>query len=493
MEKEKPVRLLFLDMMRFIALFMMIQGHTIYALLDKEIRDGGSAAIGVWTLFRGYTAPFFMIIAGAVFTFLLLQQDRRLISGNIRIKKGLIRVGTLLFWGYLLRFQFEILFKPISQSLLENMLAVDVLHIIGLGLFIVISIFILARKYLSVLSFVFLTLFFAVAYTSPHISQVYLHNEPEQFLSYNRLGIEIDENSDFYADSLNIFENDGVIVLNVRPGSQAAELGFQQNDVIVAMGWQKICDLNEAPIAELRQRKGRFADFDLVRGKERIQIPYNYDVALRPFPVMFTFWVNSVKTKSQKSSPFPIFPWLSYIMFGGFFGALLAWMKDKGTLFRLLEIKLLLLGGALISLSLIGDKIEIALYGQSNYWGQIDGMGSSPNLIFHRIGVVILVGAVCAFLARFIKKLPNIMNQMSRNTLWLYVGHLIILYWIVPALFDHYRVPLDQRRFGTAATLSFVVLMYGLMIAQTLIIEKKNRMGSWKAYLGNLVNRLKKK
>ncbi len=492
MEKEKPVRLLFLDMMRFIALFMMIQGHTIYAMLDKEIRDGDSPAIATWTMFRGYTAPFFMVIAGAVFTFLLLQQDRRLVSGNLRIRKGLVRVGTLLFWGYLLRFQFEILYKTVPQSLFENMIAVDVLHIIGLGLLVVIGVFIVLRKSTLGLAFAFLSLFFAVSYSSPYVTQKYLHNEPENLLSYNRIGLTLDQNSDDYADSLGIFDNDGVIVLDVKPGSQAEQIGFKKHDVIVGMGWQHLCLLEEIPIVESRQRYGAMADFDIVRGKDRIILPYTYDVHLRVFPTFFTFWINSVKTKAQKSSPFPIFPWLSYILFGAYFGAMLAWMKDKGTLFRLLEIKLLLLGALLIAISIVGDKIEIARYGQSNYWGQIEGMGASANLIFHRIGIVILVGSVCAFLARFINRLPKIMNQMSRNTLWLYVGHLIILYWIAPMIFDKLHVPVEQRRFGASTTLILVAIMYVLMVTQTLIIEKKNQLGTWKAYIHDLKSRLKR-
>ena len=492
MEKDKPVRLLFLDMMRFIALFMMIQGHTIYALLDKEIRDGSSWGIGIWTLLRGYTAPFFMVIAGAVFTFLLLQQDRRLVSGNTRIRKGLIRVGTLLFWAYMLRFQLGALFTPISQSLLENMISVDVLHIIGLGLFIVIAVFVITRRYLSLLSFTFLTLFFVVAYSSPFITKINFHNEPEGLLTYNRLGLQIAQNNDAYADSLAIFENEGVIVLDVKPGSEAENLGFQKHDVIVGMGWEYVCHIEDVLLAESRQKKGGFSDFDVVRGKKRMILPYSYQESLRPFPLFFTFWLNSAKTNAQKASSFPIFPWLSYILFGAFFGALLAWMKDKGTLFRMLEIKLLLIGGALVALSIIGDKIEVQRYGVSNFWGDIDGMGASANLVFHRIGVVILVGAVCAFLSRFITKLPKIMNQMSRNTLWLYVGHLIILYWIIPPIFDSYKVPLNLRKFDLPTTLFFVVLMYVCMITQTLIIEKKNQMGSWKSFFSFVWGKMKR-
>jgi uncharacterized membrane protein len=482
MQKDKPDRLTFLDIMRFIALFMMIQGHTVYAMLDKEIRDGGSFGIGIWTQLRGYTAPFFMVIAGAVFTFLLLQQDRRLVSGNIRIKKGLIRVGTLLFWGYLLRFQLEAIYKPISQGMMDNALAVDVLHIIGLGLLTVIGVFIITRKYLGLLSLVFLSLFFTVSLSSPYITQKNFHQEPEPLLSYNEIGVLLDENNDFYADSLGIADNDGLIILDVRPGSRAEQLGLKQNDVIVGLGYQHICNLDDLDVAEARQRYGRYANFEIVRGMIPMSITYTYERKARIFPNIFTLWMNSVKTKAQKSSPFPIFPWLSYILFGAFFGALLAWMKDKGNLNRFLEIKLLLIGGSLIALSEIGDVLEIQRYGMSNFWGHIEGMGASANLIFHRIGVVILVGAVCAFLSRFITKLPNLMNQMSRNTLWLYVGHLIILYWIRPII--------SLERFGVGMTLVFVICMYALMISQTLIIEKKNQIGSWKGYLLHVKTKL---
>ncbi len=482
MQKEKPIRLTFLDIMRFIALFMMIQGHTVYAMLDKEIRDGSSFGIGIWTQLRGYTAPFFMVIAGAVFTFLLLQQDRRIVKGNVRIKKGLIRVGTLLFWGYFLRFHLEMIYKSISQGMMDNSLAVDVLHIIGLGLLTVIGVYVVTRKNIGLLSFVFLALFFAVSYSSPYVSQKNFHHEPAALLSFDELGLEIQQNSDEFADSLGIAENDGVIVLAVRQGSKAEELGLLVNDVIVGMGYQEICKLEDVDIAEARQRYGRYSNFEIVRGKRPLNIPYAFERRARVFPNVFTFWVNSVKTKAGKSSPFPIFPWLSYILFGAFFGALLAWMKDKGTLFRLLEIKLLLLGGALIAISEIGDVIEIHRFGQSNFWGHIEGMGASANLIFHRIGVVILVGSVCAFLSRFITKLPTLMNQMSRNTLWLYVGHLILLYWIRPAI--------SLQRFDVPMTLFFVALMYALMISQTLIIEKKNQKGSWKGYLRHLKTKM---
>ena len=96
---EKPQRILFLDLMRVLALFMMIQGHTTYDFLDLAIRDGYSPGIKLWTSLRGYTAPFFMMVSGSVFTFLLLSQQ--LPDGsNPRVKVGVQRIIVLLFWGY---------------------------------------------------------------------------------------------------------------------------------------------------------------------------------------------------------------------------------------------------------------------------------------------------------------------------------------------------------------------------------------------------------
>jgi fucose 4-O-acetylase-like acetyltransferase len=130
-----------------------------------------------------------------------------------------------------------------------------------------------------------------------------------------------------------------------------------------------------------------------------------------------------------------------------------------------------------------GEFYELKYYGVSNFWGVTEGMGSSFTLVFHRIGVVMAVGAVCAFLARFIKKLPKIMNQMSRNTLWLYVGHLILLYVVRPKF--------NNGRYDVGPTMFAVALMYLLMIIQTLVIEKKNELGTWKAYLVFTSNKLK--
>jgi len=481
MEQTKPVRLIFLDIMRFIALFMMIQGHTIYALLNTEIRDGSS--FHIWTLLRGYTAPFFMIIAGAVFTFLLLQQDRTKVKGNVRIKKGLLRVVTLLFWGYLLHFQWQSLSSPVSQGLIDNIVSVDVLHMIGLGLLAVIGVYVVARRQIGLLALVFLTLFFTVVFLTPKFTKQNYHEHPELLLSYNQLGVELIGN---YKDSVLPYHSTSqneVFVQSVRGGSKAEAMGIQSNDVLVAMGYQNIDSISGLYLVETRQMYNTFADIVVVRGGDTLKVPYLYERRAKVFPNALTMWVNSKPTYAGKTSLFPIFPWLSYILFGAFFGAILAWMKDRGTLFKFLELKLLAIGLFFIALSMLGTYMELQWYGKNNFWGVTQGMGSSFTLVFHRIAVVILVGSVCAFLARFIKQLPTLMNQMSRNTLWLYVGHLIVLYVVRPKF--------NNERFDVIPVMFFVALMYALMIIQTLIIEKKNEFKTWRAYLKFTFGKLK--
>ncbi|MEO9257881.1 MAG: heparan-alpha-glucosaminide N-acetyltransferase domain-containing protein [Crocinitomicaceae bacterium] len=384
MEQKKKQRIVFLDLMRFLALFMMIQGHTIYAFLNKDILDGESVGIGVWRFFRGYTAPFFMVIAGAVFTFLLIQ-DKPKKGLNPRIKKGLIRVVTLFFWGYVLRFPIQFFTRRLSQAQIDIALGFDVLQLIGFGLLIIILIFSIIGIQRAYLMTTYLILFLVVAFASPFIETINFHTS---------------------------------------------------------------------------------------------------------LPKFFSMWLNDYPTAAGKASLFPIFPWVSYLLFGGFFGAWLSFQSKKHNFQKNIDIKLLIISVLLYAMARIGDWWETAHYGVSHYWGTLGAnelpiWGQSENLLFDRIAFVIFIGSIFAFVARFVDKLPKLMGQMSRNTLWLYVGHLVILYWIRP-IFSH-------RRYDMTGTLICVVIMFGLMILQTKIIENKHKAGTWKNYFQGIIRGFKKK
>ena len=135
-------RLIFIDALRSFAILMMLQGHFISALLADKFKDQNNTFYNIWEYFRGITAPIFFTITGFVFMFLLLKQK---IVGwdNPRVKKGIERGIKLILWGYALRFSFGIFFGYTHVSYYYT----DVLHIIGLSLLLLCSIYLLLYKH----------------------------------------------------------------------------------------------------------------------------------------------------------------------------------------------------------------------------------------------------------------------------------------------------------------------------------------------------------
>ena len=155
---------------------------------------------------------------------------------------------------------------------------------------------------------------------------------------------------------------------------------------------------------------------------------------------------------------FPLTPWLAYIFAGALFGIYLAREVKKPNFDVVIGFKLALIGAGFLLLSQLGDTFEIYLYGRSYYWHD------SPNLIYHRFGIVFCVASFMAFLSLYVKDMPKFMKQMSRNTLWLYVGHLVIIYQIVKPIIGY------QKRFDVPVVILFVICMFILMYFQTRII-----------------------
>lgn len=146
--QPKKERIIFLDIMRATAVFLMLEGHTVHALLSNDYRSFDSIVFNIWFTIRGFTAPIFMFTAGTVFTY-LLNKNKDPFFKNIRIKKGLKRVILLLVVGYLLRFP---TFKLsgidfITEKQWLTFFAVDALHLIGFGLF-----FVMIVRYISELT-----------------------------------------------------------------------------------------------------------------------------------------------------------------------------------------------------------------------------------------------------------------------------------------------------------------------------------------------------
>jgi uncharacterized membrane protein len=140
-------RIIFIDLIRAFAVFQMVHGHTVDALLSDSYRNPENIVYAVWHFMRGMTAPIFMFTAGTVFTY-LFRLVKKPFSKNVRVVKGIKRGLLLIFIGYLLRYPTWTIvdFSDVSEHLWNVFFAVDVLQLIGFSLLILIFLFYIAEK-----------------------------------------------------------------------------------------------------------------------------------------------------------------------------------------------------------------------------------------------------------------------------------------------------------------------------------------------------------
>jgi len=128
-------------------------------------------------------------------------------------------------------------------------------------------------------------------------------------------------------------------------------------------------------------------------------------------------------------------------------------------------ISLLFVGLGFLLLSVVGYFVEIALTGKSEFWT------NSPNLVIFRLGIVILLNSLFTFIALKMKTIPKIVILLGRNTLLIYVVHILILYgsaWNI-GLYSIWR-----EAFNPLVTILAALAMIGLMISMVYIFNRFN-------------------
>ncbi len=346
---EKKHRIIFIDLMRAFAVFQMVQGHTIDALLAPEFRSDQFIAYYIWNFMRGMTAPIFMFTAGTVFTYLFRLVDEPF-EKNPRVKKGFYRFLLLVAIGYLLRYPTYTIFdfSNVAQDRLNIFYAVDVLQLIGFGL-----LFVLAAAFIS--------------------------------------------------EKLKL--SDTIIF------SLFAFAFFILTQVFQKINW---IDFLSQPVAG-----------------------YFYD---------------------GTGSQFPLFPWSGYVVLGGVLGGYLA---KNPLVFKTnkFSFNLAVVGGLLIIASETGVFIARKYFNyhsiQSSY---------SLEIIFFRIGFVLLLNSLVSYISQKIESIPRIIILVGRNTLLIYVVHLMIIYGSAwnPGLKAFYGESLNV--FQTIFIAVIMVTIMGLMV-----------------------------
>ncbi len=173
-------RIIFLDAFRAFAILMMLQGHWISGLLNTTLIDTSHWGYRFWLYCRGFTAPAFFTITGWVFCFLLLKNP---IQGpkNPRLRKGIKRGTELLVWGSLLRLNLPtLIYGSINPSFYQP----DVLHIIGISLFLIVLIYRFFYFLKEGLGWIFLFLGLTIFIAEPFYSTWNLDGLPKSIAAY---------------------------------------------------------------------------------------------------------------------------------------------------------------------------------------------------------------------------------------------------------------------------------------------------------------------
>jgi uncharacterized membrane protein len=131
----KPRRIVFLDLLRALAVMMMMEGHTIDVLLLDEYRSYDYPGFKLWQFTRGLTAPIFLLTVGTVFVY-LLRSTALPFRDNPRVAKGVKRALLLFALGYLLRFPSPSIIGVFSapDEQWRAFWTVDALQSIGMGI-----------------------------------------------------------------------------------------------------------------------------------------------------------------------------------------------------------------------------------------------------------------------------------------------------------------------------------------------------------------------
>jgi uncharacterized membrane protein len=138
----------------------------------------------------------------------------------------------------------------------------------------------------------------------------------------------------------------------------------------------------------------------------------------------FTAWIPApfaAYINSKHYSLFPLFPWLAFMLFGGYFAAgyIEARAQQKE---RAFVLRLTMIGSVLTILCAAAMAIPISIPA-----GSLD-IRANPVFFFERMGIVIVLLVACWFYANYRKTERSFVLDVSRESLMVYAAHLLFIY-----------------------------------------------------------------
>lgn len=130
----------------------------------------------------------------------------------------------------------------------------------------------------------------------------------------------------------------------------------------------------------------------------------------------FASYVNALH-----GSLFPIFPWMSFVLFGGLVGMLNIFLREK--VGEVLFFRYVFVGGiGCIVVAVIANLLPFKVYPPHDYWR------SSPEFVLVRLGIVLITLATLWLWERTAHSGKSIVSLLGTESLVTYTGHLLIIY-----------------------------------------------------------------
>jgi uncharacterized membrane protein len=338
-------RYLFIDLLRFIAVVFMIQGHTFDALLDVNLHS--HVLFFAHDFFHGFIAPMFLFASGIAFGISTFKKWEEHTTPTKHVARRYGKYAGLIVIGYALHLPYFSLQKILAEATeaeIAGWLQVDALHCIAATMLIL-------------------------------QTAVFLLKDEKRFV--------------WFASIVAV----GIIFLS----------------------------------------------------------PIMWSMNLtRTFPLWFVSYINS-----NNLSWFPIFPWSAYILCGVIFSSFFINAKEHHHAVALMQ-KSIVIGLVMFFGSFILLSLPTQLYPYHDIWKV------NPLIIFVRLGFVAIVTSGIFFAEHSYKIRPRIPQLIGRESLVIYVLHLIILYGSV--MNQGLQEKIHQTLSVVEASFAFVIIFLVLSV-----------------------------
>jgi hypothetical protein len=179
-----------------------------------------------------------------------------------------------------------------------------------------------------------------------------------------------------------------------------------------------------------------------------------------PIPLAVTAYFSGTA-----GSLFPLFPWAAYVFLGAAGGSWYA-RRDQRQPSPLRGRTVLAAGIGMMAAGALLHAVPLSPYGTVEFWTV------SPNLFLVKAGAVLIGLAAVIRITAGRSRLPGVVTALSRQSLLVYVGHLMVLYH---PDFGATVVQAAALQLGPAATAATALILMGIMSLLAWAVQQRRR------------------